>query len=236
MPLSAANIVTLATQAAKCPGYTTQAGQFLNDILRDLCQSYDFDVAKSVYTFSFNSGAGTNFGPYALPMDWLRGANDGVFYTIQSVPYTMINVSNEQYDTYVRLAGLTAFPSNYTVYVGNIDQAIASNMFVWVAPSGAFPVTARYYRLMPDIATPSSSSSVPWFPNQDYLIKKLTARLMEITADERMPLMNQAADAILQKYLKLKDDNEGRVYTVELDKRVFGKRFSALPNTKLVGF
>ena len=89
---------------------------------------------------------------------------------------------------------------------------------------------------MPDISTPSSSAAVPWFPNQDYLIKKLTARLMEITADERMPIMNQAADAILQKYLKLKDDNEGRVYTVELDKRVFGKRFSALPNTKLVGF
>ena len=53
MPLTAAQIVTLATQVAKCPSYTSQAGQFLNAILQDLAQTYDFETVVKTYSFNF---------------------------------------------------------------------------------------------------------------------------------------------------------------------------------------
>jgi hypothetical protein len=256
MPLQSQQIVALACQAAKCPGYTVQAGQFLNQILRDLCQFYDFDVNKQTYNFSFiNSQSSVGFGPgfgpgfvlqnasligfgpYLMPLNWLRAAKDEVYYTISSVPYTMIRVSNAEFETFVTLSGLTAFPSYFTIYVGNIDQGVASAMYVWVAPSGSFPVTAYYYALQPDILNPQTSTAIPWFPNQTYLRQKLVATLMaELTNDDRAAPTMALADANLDKYLKMKDDQEGFAKQVSLDRRLFGKRFSTLPNTKLVGF
>lgn len=251
MPLSGQQIVSLATQAAKCPGYTTQAQQFLNQILRDLCQQYDFDVNKKVFNFQFIQGQGqvgfgpgfgpgfvlqqtglNGFGPYPMPSDWLRAAKDEVFYTITNVPYTMIRVSNAEYETFITLSGLTAYPSYYTIYVGNIDLGIVSNMFVWVAPGGSYPVTAYYYALQPDI---TDFTKIPWFPSQKYLIKKLAADLMELTNDDRMITFHGEADAILDSYMKMKDDQESFAKQVTLDRRLFGKRFSTLPPTKLVG-
>ena len=70
MPLTASQIVTLATQIAKCPSFVTQGGQFLNTTLSDLCQDYDLVAARGITNFTFTSG-GT--GPYALGVtDWLR--------------------------------------------------------------------------------------------------------------------------------------------------------------------
>ncbi len=41
---------------------------------------------------------------------------------------------------------------------------------------------------------------------------------------------------ILLHYLKLKDDNADRAQTVKLDRRVFRHNFSALKNTKTIGW
>ena len=46
MALQAQQIVALATQIAKVPGYTLQAGQMLNMILADLAETYDLEVAR----------------------------------------------------------------------------------------------------------------------------------------------------------------------------------------------
>jgi hypothetical protein len=56
--LTAAQIVTLACQIAKAPGMTAQAGQLLNMILAELCQDYDFQVARRTYYFNFEPRAG----------------------------------------------------------------------------------------------------------------------------------------------------------------------------------
>ena len=55
MALTAAQIVSLACQAAAAPGYTTQAGELLNVILADICQTYDLDVARGTANFNMNS-------------------------------------------------------------------------------------------------------------------------------------------------------------------------------------
>src|ERR1700731_2345882 len=114
MSISAAQIVTLSTQIAKCPAYTLQAGQLLNMILSDLCQTYDFESARTVVNFNFNSATGNGRGPYTLPFDWLRGKNQGVFYSIQGVVYPIIKVELDQYDWFVQQAGLQSFPSFFT--------------------------------------------------------------------------------------------------------------------------
>ena len=47
MALQAQQIITLAVQKAGAPGFLLQAGQLLNSILGDLCETYDLDVAKA---------------------------------------------------------------------------------------------------------------------------------------------------------------------------------------------
>lgn len=237
MPLQAQQIVTLATQIAKCPGFVSQAGQFLNMILSDLCETYDFALARGVASFTFNGPQGSQSGPYALPADWLRANKDDVFYVIQQVPYVMINITLAEYDALVQQPGLNAYPANYAV--DNSPQATAGgapNMYVWPPPAGSYPVTARYQRQMPDIVTPETSTAIPWFPNQKYLNKQLAAELMGLVNDDREETWRTDAKDILDHYLKLKDDSTDRVETVTLDRRLFGPRFRNLPSTKQVGW
>lgn len=242
MPLQAQQIVGLATQIAKCPGFTSQAGQLLNYILSDLAQNYDFQLARGIYTFNFNSVTGTNSGPYTLPADWLRAKNKDVFYTIQGVVYPMIKVDLDQYDWFVQQAGLSSFPSYFTTDMSQTPPV----MFVWVPPSGSFPVTARYFRQMPDIATPEISSSVPWFPVTDYLVTRLAGELMKITNDDRAgdflgdnpgrgPSV-PGAQYLLKCYLKKEGDSDDVPNKVELDRRLFGFSTSQLKNTKTIGW
>jgi hypothetical protein len=44
------------------------------------------------------------------------------------------------------------------------------------------------------------------------------------------------AQGILNRYLKLKDDNSNRAKTIKLDRRQFGRAYNTLPNTKLIGW
>lgn len=232
MALTAAQICNLAMQIAKCPGFTTQAGELLNAILSDLSQTYDFEIARGVYSFSFNSVVGTGSGPYTLPADWLRGKDKSIFYTINNVPYPMINIELDQYDDLTNMPGMASYP-NY--YATDMSQS-PPTMLVWPPASGAYPVTARYYKQMADITSPETSSTVPWFQNTQYLITELSARLMDITDDERKELKRGEAKDLLTHYLKLQGDRGGKVNQVQLDRRVFRNSFNRLPNTKNMGW
>src|SRR5437588_1690287 len=111
MPMTSAQIVTIATQIAKAAGMTSQAGQLLNTILSELCQTYDFELARKTTVFNFT---GTS-GPYSLPSDFLRVRKGDVFYTYLGVPYFPTPVQLEEYDSYVTQAGLNDFPRRVTV-------------------------------------------------------------------------------------------------------------------------
>jgi hypothetical protein len=244
MALQAQQIVALACQIAKGPGFTSQAGQFLNSALQDLCQDYDLDAALGLYTGTFNSGIGQGAGPYTLPADYLRtqvkDGKDEFFYTIQGVPYPMIQVTHAEYDWLVQTPGFQSYPYYYTT-----DLSVIPAVFnVWPPASGAYPFTMRYYRLMPDIVTPETSTVVPWFLNSQILIRTVAGMLMTLTGDERtgqflgddaenFPL---GAGTLLKKYLKNVEDREGAVHTVGLDRRRFGRPFDKLKNTKTIGW
>ena len=243
MALTAAQICTLASQEAKCPGFTSQAGQFLNATLQDLCMNYDLDAALGSNSFTFNSVTGTGSGPYTLPTDYLRtqskDGKDEIFYTINGVPYPLIQVTKAEYDWMVQTPGFQSFPYNYAT---DLSQSPAQ-LFVWPPANGSYAVTHRYYRLMPDIATPETSATVPWFLNTQILIRSVAGRLMGITGDDRQaaylgdgdqyPL---GAGTLLKAYLQNVEDRESAVHTVGLDRRRFGRPFDRLKNTKIIGW
>lgn len=246
MPLQAQQIVALALQDASAPGYTSQGGQLLNVILQELCQTYDLDAAKGTYSFNFNPGLITTNvypnvtpggGPYPLPSDYLRMVDEkDAIWFLQGVPYPMIPCDLSEYDNLVQQAGLQSYPY---IFATDMSQS-PPNLLVWPPASGAYPCTIRYRRQMPDIVSPESSTTVPWFPNTQYLRTRLAGEVMKITGDDRWKdFLGDGpfgAQGILERFLQLKDDTSDRAQTVKLDRRRFRTNISRLPNTKTVGW
>jgi hypothetical protein len=239
MALQAQQIVSLACQISKCPAYTSQAGQFLNTLLQWLAQSYDFEVIRKTANFTFDTTSTGNgyvpgCGPNPMPADFLRAHKKGAFYMISGVPYTMIGYEQNEFDQFVQQAGNQAYP--YAFY---IDVSVSpANLYVWVPAAGAYPATVRYNPQVADIVTPETSTVVPWFPNTDYLIQGVAARLMQITNDDRMANFMEMSIGTLDTYLKMKDDPESSgVKRVSLDRRLFGgSQWARLSNTKTIGW
>lgn len=248
MALTAQQIVTYACQIAKCPGYTAQGGDFLNVVLGDLCRTYDLEIAAKTTLFNFNPGltalVGNSIygsGPYPLPSDFLRVKDDkSAFWTLQGVPYPLIPCDLSEFDMMVQQAGTQSYP-----YIIATDMSLGDETqqgdstpvcYVYAPPSGAYPCTIRYYAQMVDITNPATSSAVPWFPHQGYLIHKVAAMLMSISGDDRQVTFDEMADDKLRHYLMLKDNRSQRASTVKLDRRRFGPAFSTLPSTKKVGW
>lgn len=232
MPLQAMQIVSLAAQIAGCPGFTSQAGQLLNMIQSDLCQTYDFDLTKKLATVMLSSTS----GPYPLPGDYLRSIKDDVFFTLNGVPYPLVNVDLSEFDNQPQQTGIVSYP---TLYATDMSQSPPA-LYVWPPAMGQLPLTVRYFSQMPDITTPETSAATPWFPSQDYLVTRLAGELMKLSDDERAGDFlgdgPAGAQGILRRYLDLKDDSETRSKLVTLDKRFFRRGFSSLPATKIFGY
>lgn len=245
MPLTSAQIISLANQQAKCPSFTSQAGQKLNTILEELCRTYDLAQSKKLFNFTFNTGppsTNSGTGPYLLPADYLRTQNGKQFYIYNGQPYFMTRIEQWEYDALIQQPGFADFPRDFYVDMSTSPPS----EYVWPPPSIAVPVTVRYFSLMPDIATPETSATIPWFTYQNYLITRLTGEMMAITDDTRAADFltdneqrnPQGAGVLLRRYLEMKDDPEGRAKTVELDRRRFGRALAwqNLPNTKSIGW
>ena len=253
--LTAQQIVTRACEIAKVPGFTTQAGQFLNMVLSDLCQTYDFQVARRTFYFNMNpgltvlvGGVTQGSGPYQLPTDFLRVQDqNGLFYYVFNVPRRMQAIDLSQMDMMTQQPGLASYPTIFAIDMSPLDAVQqgdaapgAPQGFIWPPPSGAFPTTLRYFCQMPDIATPETSTTVPWFPNQTYLITRVAGELMRATDDTRMSDYlgdgPEGAGGILNRFLKMVDDKQDRAQRVQLDKMRFGRGTSNLPLSKFIGW
>lgn len=247
MATTSAQIVALACADAAAPGYTSQAGQLLNVILQELCQTYDLDLAKGTYVFNFSTSQATDpglypnvqpgGGPYPLPTDFLRMVDDidNTWY-LNGVAYPMIPIDLSEYDNLVQQTNLQSYP-----YFAATDMSQSPpNLLVWPPASGSYQCLVRYRRQMPDIATPETSTTVPWFPNTQYLRTRLSGELMKLTDDSRWEAFlgdaPHGAQGILNRYLKMKDDMNDRAQMVKLDRRTFRNKFSSLKNTKTVGW
>ena len=175
-----------------------------------------------------------------FPGDFLRAIRNECWYFISGVPYPLIPLDLAEFDMLVQQAGVQNFPIYFYVDM----SATPPRAFFWMPPSGSYGVVVKYYSQMPDIATPSTSATVPWFPNQNYLITRVAGELMKDADDERTTayLSDDAeahpngAGTILRKYLQMKDNKGDRAQTVKLDRRYFGRAFDRLRNTKQIGW
>jgi len=250
MALTAAQLCTNAAQVAKCPGYTSQAGQGLNQILGDLCRAWDFELAAKTTYFNFNPGLSAlvgnsiyGSGPYPLPTDFLRIKDDkSAFWTLPGtgVVYPLIPCDLSEFYMMVQQAGTQSYPYIIATDMSLGDETTQGDntpvCYVYAPPSGAYPVTIRYFAQMPDIYMPETSATIPWFPHQGYLHMKLSAYLMGFTDDVRQGEWDKAANELLREYLMMKDNRSNRASTVKLDRRRFGRAYTTLPNTKTVGW
>ena len=255
MALTANQIVTLACQALKVTGYVQQAQQLLNVVLADLADTQDLDLLRGIYSgITLATGAVTPnaigiqpaSGPYSLPLDYKRAEWKGVWYNINNVPYKLISLDLSQFYDQVQQAGIGTYPEFYATDTSPLADSPPSNpqLFVWPPSSVAVPLYVQYRRLLPDInwalTSPAAgipgANSVPWFPNQDYLLAELKAQLADLVDDSRAAEFRANALQKLDRFMKLTNDDEGRAQTMKLDRRSFGQGYASLPNTKSIGW
>jgi hypothetical protein len=248
MAYTAAQICAIAAQAAGVPGYAQTpstgvsfAGQWLNTILEELAETFDFDQAKGTATGTFNPSLTSTSvypnlqlgsGPYSLPSDYQRCIYGDAMWFLQGVAYLLTPCDLAEFDSLVQQAGNQSYP-----YLMATDLSQSPPVFVvWPPPSGAYSYMIRYYKQPTDITTPEGSATVPWFPFQAYLITKLTARLCGISGDAREKTFDATADEMLTRYLRKANDADNRAKSVKMDRRRFSRNFDRLPNTKTVGW
>lgn len=233
MPLTAAQIVATACQVAKCPGFTASfGGPYLNLVLKDLWLHRDLKVNR--VTQSLTVQAGTN-GPFSLESDYQRTYD--LFYLQNNLPYFLHPISMQDYDAEFKDPSTGNYPYEYATDLSTQAQVAsgkAGQIYVYPQSSGQIVLTHRYMVKQPDITTPETSSTVPWFEDQDYLIHATAVRLMTIVDDERHDSFELQAENMLRTHLIMEGDDQAVVNYVKLDPRRFHNNRSVRP-TKVTG-
>lgn len=224
--LTSAQLIQYALQAAKAPGYTAQAADFLNARLSSMARRFDFDVLKKFTTIN----AATGVQAYLLPADYVRGLD--IWYYIGGLPQHISQIDLNEYNA-INAGSITqAYPTDYAT-----DPATSPTptLYLYPMPNTSFPLTVRYASQPPDITNAAASSVVPWFPDSMCLLSLLTADLMMLTDDSRAGDMQQSSAAMFTAFLKMQGDKEGYAETVKLGQSFRNSRLK-LPASKLTGF
>jgi len=218
--LQAQQIVSLACTIAKCPGYIQQGGQFLNMALEDLWLHRDLKINRVTESILVQAN---NFGPFTLPLNYLRTYD--LFFEQNNLPYFLNPISTEEYDQEFKDPSIANYPYEFMTILVDETTAIAQNsagtLFIYPQSSGQITLTHRYMVKQPDIVSPETSTIIPWFPDQDYLIKATAARLMDITDDTRRESFLQQLQNMLRVHLIMEGDEQQVVKSVRLDPRRF---------------
>ncbi len=214
--LTSAQIVTLAAQIAKCPGFTQQGGQQLNLALNDLVLHRDLKMNRIEATISVTAGSN---GPFTLESDYLRTYD--LFYTVNNFPYFLFPLSQEEYDQLFKDPSIANYPYSYTTDLTNQATQSAGRLFIFPQSNTSLSLTHRYMINRAGIATPESSSTTPWFPDQDYLIHATALRLMKITDDQRFDRFVADAETMLRTHIIMEGDEQKVVKEVRLDPKRF---------------
>lgn len=126
-----------------------------------------------------------------------------------------------------------SLPATGTFPAASVMIGTAPVAYLYPGPSGAFPATLRYQRLMPPL---QDFTRIPWFPMQGMLQKRLTARIMATTDDARMAEFDARADKELADFQVFSDDKTSRAQTVIMDRNNFGSPYRRLRITKDIGW
>jgi hypothetical protein len=220
--LQSQQIVALACQIAKCPGFLAQGGQFLNMTLEDLWLHRDLKINRVAEFITVQANL---YGPFTLPQNYQRTYD--LFFEQNNLPYFLNPISTQEYDQEFKDPSIANYPYEFMTILYDEDTALAQvppsagQLFIYPQSSGQIVLTHRYMVKQPDITTPEASSVIPWFPDQDYLITATAARLMQITDDARRPEFLKEMDAMLRLQIIMEGDEQQVVKSVKLDPRRF---------------
>jgi len=228
MALTAAQIVAAACSVAKCPGYISQGGMYLNLVLKDLWLHRDLKVNRKTQALSVSANSN---GPFNLESDYQRTYD--LFYLQNSLPYFLKPAAMEMYDAQFKDPSISNYPYMYATDLSSdaiIASATTGQIYIYPQSSASLSLTHRYMQKQADITTPETSTSVPWFEDQDYLIKGTAYRLMEITDDERRDKFITDCENMLRIHLIMAADDEQQIVrSVRLDPWRFNSNRSARP-------
>lgn len=226
--LTAAQICQRAATDAGSPNYLQQAADKLNAILSELCQLYDFDINMVKTTIAVSGG----INQYNLPQNYLRGRN--LFYNINGQIFTLNEIPLKQWQTLFQGPGNQTYPEWWASDISPLALPTPTppQLFLWPTPAQSITLYVEYMLLQADIANAQTSTQVPWMPFQNYLIKRLTADMMNSTADGRKEQLITECEEFLKKYCKLANDQEGYAVTIPKDARRFRGGGANLANTK----
>jgi hypothetical protein len=214
----------------------TQAGQFMNIILEELSLIKDLEINRGLWQVNTGVPVGylatSNIPYYNLAPDHLRILEDECFYLVSGVPYTLIQKQLSDFDQLITTTGFNAQMLFYAVD----DSQSPSQIFFWPPPNASFTVFIRYEKLTVDMVNPETSASVPKFPLQQYLIWEISARMMDISDDDRVDKQHAKAANLIRKWEIMQRDMESTVLRVKLDRNRFSTPWDLLKNTKEVGF
>lgn len=228
--ITATQICSLARTIAKAPGYTVQSGQFLNLVLDDLVLHRDLKMNRVEQTITVQAGSN---GPFALQTDYLRTYD--LFYTVNNFPYMLYPLSQEEYDGLFKDPSIANYPYCYTTDLTNQATQTACELFIYPQSNSSLSMTHRYMIKRADISSPESSSTVPWFDDQDYLIHATAMRLMKITDDARYERFRADGEAMLKLHIIMEGDEQKVVKEMRLDPQRFHLNRSMRP-TKINPF
>lgn len=224
--LTASQICTLVGQIAKCPGMSSQIGQSLNTVLVSLALQQDLDLVRRQTTITLTTGASPS--SYALPANYLRARK--FFYYINGAPFDMIPQPLET----ILLQYTNIDNVDYPYWFATDTNTSNNLIYVYPNPVVQLSATLIYFDSATEIATPESSATVPWYPDQDFLINETARRMMRITDDERIGIFKADSDETQRRTLRLLNDPEGRAVCVKRDPNTFRNVQNVKP-TKVEG-
>lgn len=218
--LQAQQIVQRACAIAKCPGWLSQGGIYLNMVLEDLWLHRDLKINRVT---EFVTVAANNYGPFPLPLNYLRTYD--LFFQQNNLPYFLHPISTEEWDQEFKDPSIANYPYEFMTILLDETSAQAANsagsLYIYPQSSGQIVLTHRYMVKQPDIATPETSTLIPWFPDQNYLIKATAVELMGETDDTRQESFRAQCEAMLRTHLIMEGDEQAVVKSIRLDPRRF---------------
>ncbi|MCA8203199.1 hypothetical protein LGM71_19285 [Burkholderia sp. AU33545] len=218
--LQAQQIVQRACAIAKVPGWLSQGGVYLNSVLEDLWLHRDLKINRVT---EFVTVQANNYGPFTLPLNYLRTYD--LFFQQNNLPYFLHPISPEEWDQEFKDPSIANYPYEFMTLLYDETTAqtnqSAGQLFIYPQSSGQIVLTHRYMVKQPDITTPESSTTIPWFPDSLYLIKRTAAELMVETDDVRHDTLIKECEAMLFTHLIMEGDEQQVVKSVRLDPRRF---------------
>lgn len=219
--MQASALCLLISRTAKGgTGMVAIAGQCLNLVLEDLKLTRNLKMNRVTQTINVLSASN---GPFTLESDYLRGYD--LSYALPGGEPQFLNpVTMEQYDAENKTVQPSNYPYEYATDLSTQAQTASGSkgyLYIYPQSNGVLPLTHRYMRDQPDIVTPETSSTVPWFPFNEYLLEAAASLMMGITGDDRKDAFAAAAEKKLAPYLIMQGDEQAAIVEMKLDPRRF---------------